>query len=263
VLPVIEGRDFTMQDDKEESRVVIVNETFARRFWPGQSAIGKRVRQGDPNNPFLQIVGVVKDSKYWTVSEDPQPFVYYPMVRNYDGDASIMVRASGNPESLIGAIRNEVRQLDPNLPVFDAKTMSEHMRLSLFPLRTSAWVSGGFALVALMLAGLGIYGVMSYGVSQRTRELGIRMALGARGRDVMQLVIKRGMTLALIGLTIGLTGAWLLTRLMTTILVGVSATDTVTFIGVPLLLGMVVFLACYFPARRATKVDPMVALRQE
>ena len=262
-IPLIEGRDFTMEDDKGESRVVIVNETFARRFWPGESAIGKRVRQGEPNNPFWQIVGVVKDSKYWTISEDRQPFVYYPMVRGYDGDASIMVRASGNPESLIGAIRNEARQLDPSLPVFAAKTMSEHMRLSLFPLRTSAWVSGGFALVALMLAGLGIYGVMSYGVSQRTRELGIRMALGARGRDVMQLVIKRGMTLALIGLTIGLTGAWLLTRLMTTVLVGVSATDAVTFIGVPLLLGMVVFLACYFPARRATKVDPMNALRQE
>ena len=262
-IPLVEGRDFSLQDDKEETRVVIVNESFARRFWPGENAVGKRLSQGGPDRPFWEIVGVVKDSKYFTIGEDPQPFVYFPSMRDYDGDAPLVARTTGNPESLIGAIRHEVRQLDANLPVYDAKTMSEHMRLSLFPLRTGAWVAGSFAFLALMLAGLGIYGVMSYGVSQRTRELGIRMALGAEAGDVLRLVIRRGMLLALIGLTIGLIGAWALTRLMTSVLVGVRATDTVTFAGVSLLLSVVVFFACYFPARRATKVDPMNALRQE
>ncbi|HZN11866.1 MAG TPA: FtsX-like permease family protein, partial [Blastocatellia bacterium] len=155
------------------------------------------------------------------------------------------------------------RQLDENLPVFDVKTMNEHMRLSLFPLRTGAWVAGGFALLALGLAGLGIYGVMSHAVSQRTREVGIRMALGAQVGDVRRLVVRQGMVVALVGLALGLAGALVLTRLMTSVLVGVSATDAVTFAGVTLLLASVVWLACYLPARRATKVDPMVALRSE
>jgi predicted permease len=262
-IGLLEGRDFTMQDDKEEARPAIVNESFARRFWPGQSAIGKRLSQGGPDRPFWEIVGVVKDSKYWSVGEAPQPFVYYPMPRNYGGTASLVARTTGDPQSLLGAIRREAQRLDANLPVYDAKTMSEHMRLSLFPLRTGAWVAGGFALLALALAGLGIYGVMSYAVSQRTRELGIRMALGAQRRDVLRLVIRQGMTLALVGLALGLAGALTLTRLMTSVLVGVSATDAVTFISVTLLLTMVVLIACYVPARRATKVDPMIALRCE
>ncbi len=262
-IGLLEGRDFTMQDDKEEARPVIVNESFARRFWPGQSAVGKRLSQGGPDRPFWEIVGVVRDSKYWSIGEAPQPLVYFPMPRNYDGTASLIARTTGDPQSLINAIRHEAQRLDANLPVYDAKTMSEHMRLSLFPLRTGAWVAGGFALLALALAGLGIYGVMSYAVSQRTRELGIRMALGAQGGDVLGLVIRQGMTLALVGLALGLVGALALTRLMTSVLVGVSATDAVTFISVTLLLAVVVLIACYVPARRATKIDPLRALRHE
>ncbi len=262
-IPLVQGRDFKMADGDEQTRVVIVNESFARRFWPGQNAVGKRLRQGDTDQPFWEIVGVAKDSKYWSIGEDPQPFIYFPMVRNYDGDAALLVRTTGDPQNLISAIRQEVRQLDPNLPVFDAKTMSEHMRLSLFPLRTGALVAGSFALLALLLAGLGIYGVMSYAVSHRTRELGIRMALGAQARDVRRLVIRQGLVLALIGLALGLAGALALTQLIKSVLVGVSATDVVTFIVVTLLLGLVVLIACYVPARRATKVDPLVALRWE
>ncbi len=260
-IGLLEGRDFTIQDDKEEARPVIVNESFARRFWPGQSAIGKRLSQGGPDRPFWEIVGVVRDSKYWSIGEDPQPFVYFPMPRNYEGDAAIVARTNGDPQNLIKAIRQEIQHLDANLPVYDAKTMSEHMRLSLFPLRTGAWVAGGFALLALLLAGLGIYGVMSYATEQRTRELGIRMALGAQGGDVLRLVIRQGMALALAGLALGLAGALALTRLMTSVLVGVSATDAMTFISVTMLLAMVVLIACYVPARRAMKVDPIVALR--
>jgi ABC-type antimicrobial peptide transport system permease subunit len=173
------------------------------------------------------------------------------------------VRASGDPQSLLNALRHEAQQLDANLPVYDAQTMREHMRLSLFPLRTGAWAAGSFALLALLLAGLGIYGVMSYAVSQRTRELGIRMALGAQGGDVLRLVIRQGLMLALIGLALGLAGALALTRLMTSALYGVSATDAPTFAGVTLLLASVVLLACYVPARRATRVDPLIALRRE
>ncbi len=262
-IPLLQGREFMMQDEKEEKRMVIVNETFARRFWPGQDPIGKRLSRGGPDRPFWQVVGVAKDSKYFGIGEDPQPFVYFPVLREYDESLSLIVSSTAEPKSLINAIRGEVQLLDSNLPVFDVKTMSEHMRLSLFPLRTGAWVAGSFALLALALAGLGIYGVMAYSVSQRTREVGIRMALGAQAGDVMRLVVKQGMVLAVAGLVIGLAGAVALTRLMSSVLYGVSATDAVTFIAVTLLLALVVLIACYLPARRATKVDPMVALRYE
>jgi putative ABC transport system permease protein len=262
-IPLLEGRDFTIQDGKDQKRVAIVSETFARRFWSGQSAIGRRLRHGGPGNDFQEIVGVVKDSKFGSLGEDPQPFAYFPIVGDYEGAAAFVARTTGDPQNLINAIRHEVGQLDTSLPVYDAKTMSEHMRISLFPLRTGAWVAGSFALLALSLAGLGIYGVMSYAVSQRTRELGIRMALGADARDVLRLVIRQGVALALIGLALGLAGALALTRLMKSVLVGVSATDVVTFIGVTLLLAVVVLIACYVPARRATKVDPLEALRRE
>ncbi|HEV2666265.1 MAG TPA: ABC transporter permease, partial [Blastocatellia bacterium] len=262
-IPLLEGRDFTTRDDKEESRFVIVNETFARRFWPGQNPVGKHLSRGGPDGQRYEVVGVVKNGKYWTLGEDPRPFVYFPLTREYGSDLTLVVNTSVEPQSMINTIRREVGRLDANLPLYDVKTMSEHMRLSLFPLRAGAWVAGGFALLALLLAGLGVYGVMAYAVSQRTREIGLRMALGAESRDVMRLVVKQGMWLALVGLVIGLAGALVLTRLMSSVLYGVSATDVVTFAGVTLLLGSVVLIACYLPARRAAKVDPMMALRCE
>ena len=262
-VPLLEGRDFTMRDDKEESRFVIVNEAFARRFWPGQSPIGKRLSRGGPDAPRFEVIGVAKDGKYWTLGEDPRPFVYFPMAREYDSDVALVVHTSVEPQSMINTIRREVERLDANLPLYDIKTMSEHLRIPLFPLQAGAWVMSGFALLALLLAGLGIYGVMAYAVSQRTREIGIRMALGAESRDVMRLVVRQGMWLAGAGLAIGLAGAFVLTRLMSSVLYGVSATDIVTFAGVTLLLGSVVLMACYLPARRAAKVDPMIALRCE
>lgn len=262
-IPLLAGRDFTLQDDNEKARPVIVNETFARRFWPGQNAIGKRLSFGGPDQPFWDIIGVAQDSKYWSLGEDPQPYVYFPMLREGEGAAAMVVRTSGDPQSLINAIRHEARQLDANLPVYDAKTMREHMRLSLFPLRAGAWVAGSFALLALALAGLGIYGVMSYATQQRAREFGIRMALGAQGADVLRLVIGQGLRLALTGLALGLAGALAVTQLMKSVLYGVSATDEVTFAVVTLLLALIVLLACYVPAQRATKIDPLKALRHD
>jgi macrolide transport system ATP-binding/permease protein len=261
-IPLVDGREFTMQDNKKESRFVIVNETFARRYWPGQNAVGKRISY-KADGPFWEVIGVAKDGKYWSLGEDPQPFVYFPMMRDFETSAALVVRADTEPASLINALRREVQQMDANLPVYDVKTMNDHMRLSLFPLRAGAWVAGSFALLALTLAGLGIYGVMAYSVSQRTREIGIRMALGANSRDVLSLVIKQGMRLALIGLGVGLAGSLALTRLMSSVLYGVSATDAMTFALVSSLLAVVVLAACYIPARRAARVDPMIALRYE
>jgi len=262
-IGLIEGRDFTMLDDNEETRPVIINESFARRFWPGQSAIGKRLSQGGPDQPFWEVIGVVKDSKYWSIGEDPQPFVYYPMSRDNTGSAALVVRASGDPKGLLTSIHQEVRRLDANLPVFDSKTMSEHMRLSLFPLRSGAWVAGSFAVLALLLAGLGIYGVMSYAVSQRTRELGIRMALGAQKNDVLRLVIGQGLRLILTGIGLGLVGAFALSIVIKSLLFQVDATDPLVFGLTTLLLIGASLLACWFPARKATKVDPIITLRYE
>jgi macrolide transport system ATP-binding/permease protein len=261
-IPLVDGREFTMQDDKKDQRLVMINETFARRFWPGQTALGKRIST-NAAGPFWEVIGVAKDGKYWSLGEDPQPFLYFPMVRDYEGSAALIVSSDAEQAGLINALRREVQQMDANLPVYDVKTMNDHMRLSLFPLRAGAWVAGSFALLALTLAALGIYGVMAYSVSQRTREIGIRMALGATSRDVLSLVIKQGMQLALIGLGVGLAGSLAVTRLMSSVLYGVSATDAVTFALVSALLGVVVFAACYIPARRAARVDPMVALRCE
>jgi predicted permease len=266
-IPLIAGRDFTEQDKKDAPPVAIINETFARRFWPGQDAVGKRLSTGGSEGPLIEVIGVAKDGKYFSLSEEPRAFVYRPLLQNYVGDASndgtLIVRTAAGASAIIGAVRREVQQLDARLPVFDVKTLTEHMRLSLFPLRVGAASVGSFGLLALTLAAIGIYGVMAYAVSLRTREIGIRIALGARAGDVLKMIMQQGMGLAAIGLAIGFAAALALTRLMSSVLYGVSATDALTFVVVSLLLTMAVLAACYLPARRATKVDPMVALRHE
>src|SRR5215813_1492505 len=263
--PLVAGRDLTEQDQEGKTRSAVVNETFARKFFPGanpiETALGKQFRTSPEGRPW-QIAGVARDGKYWTIGEDPQAFVWFP-IGNQLAYNFLVVRTSAKPETLIGAIRGEFRKLDPNLPVTDVKTLTEHMSLSLFPARAFASLLSAFGLLALALAAIGIFGVMSYAVSQRTREIGVRMALGAGAKDIFKLVIGRGLLLTSIGVGVGLALALVGTRLISSLLYSVSAIDPLAFVGVTLLLVAVAFLACFFPARRAMKTDPMVALRYE
>jgi predicted permease len=259
---LIEGRDFTEQDDANAPQVAIVNETFARRFWPGQDPLGKRFSQGGPGSEMTQVVGVVEDGKYAGLNETPQPYVCRPMSQAYAGSTTVIVRTAGDPQKMLAAVRNEVQQMDPHMPI-SGKLLVERLALPLLPARIVASVLGVFGLLALVLAAFGIYGVMSYAVSRRTHEIGIRVALGAQAADVLRLIIRQGMVLALIGVAIGLSVALLVSRLMKSLLFGVSATDPLTYAFVAALLIGVALLACYLPARRATKIDPMAALRNE
>ncbi len=264
--PLLHGREFNDQDREDTELVAVVNEAFVKQLLQYErtgDAIGKRVGMRTEKGPFVRIVGVVEDGKYFNIAETPRPFLWGPFSQNYYGSASLIVRTSGPPQSFIAAVRNEMRALDPTLPIYGVKTMSEHMRLALFPSRVAATMLGAFGFVALTLAAIGIYGVTSYSVAQRTREIGIRMALGAQLFDVLKLVVNQGIKLTIIGVGIGLLGSYLATRAMAALLYGVSATDTTTFIGVSVLLIVVALAASYFPARRATKVDPLVALRYE
>lgn len=263
--PILAGRDLNELDQDGKTRSVVVNETFARTFFPGgnpnENALGKRFKtrlEGE----FWQIAGVAKDGKYWSIGEEQRLFAWFPLGSQLAFN-TLIVRTTARPETMIGAIRGEFQKLDPNLPVTGVKTMTEHMKLSLFPARAVAAMLAAFGLLALALAAIGIYGVMSYSVAQRTREVGIRMALGAQRSDVLKMILRQGMKLAGIGMAIGLVAAFVLTRLLSNLLYGVSSTDAVAFIGVSLLLGIVVALACFIPASRAAKVDPMIALRYE
>lgn len=260
---LMRGREFTDQDNEQAPGVAIVNETFARSFWPGEDPIGKRFSMGAPEAPKLQIIGVVEDGKYAGLNEDPKPFVSRALWQSYSGTTTLVVRAAGDHQKLLAAARGEAQRLDPHLPITNVRTLAERMSLPLLPARITAAVLGVFGALALALAAIGIYGVMSYAVAQRTREIGVRMALGAQRTDVLRLVIGQGLWLSLAGAALGLVAAAALTRLMKSLLFGLSATDPLTFIVITPLLIFVALLACWIPARRAAKVDPMVALRNE
>src|SRR4030095_10680704 len=265
--PIVAGREFTERDTAGNQRVVVVNESFVRRFFPRlkspAEAIGKRYTYNDDGKTWYQIIGVAKTGKYWTIGGAPSPLVWFTLAQRPGGGVDLIAQTEGDPSGLIGAVRGEIKRMDPNLPVTDARTMAEHLRASLAPARGAAAVMGSFGLLALAIAAIGIYGVTAYSVAQRTREIGVRMALGAEAIDIVKLIVRQGMTLTFAGLAVGLVRAWAMTRLMASVLYGVSATDAATFVVVPSLLALVSLMACYLPARRATKVDPMIALRCE
>jgi putative ABC transport system permease protein len=279
-INVREGRAFTPQDDEKAQPVAIINETLAQRFFPGEDPVGKTVWMGPPENllpadaqrpenrsPRRLIVGVVADVKGGSLNLPASPYVYAPLHQyrreGYTNTLMLAVETEGKPESLTAAIREQVHALDPDQPVSNVRNISELRDRALSAAKFSLLLLGLFAAVALVLAAVGIYGVMSYAVTQRTHEIGVRMALGARAGDVLRMVIRQGMQLAAAGVAVGVAGAWALTRLMESLLFGVSASDPLTFALIALLLGGVAFVACWIPARRATKVDPMIALRYE
>ena len=261
-IPFVRGRDFNDRDTASSPGVIIVNETLARRLAPDGNALGKRLRM-DSQGDYLEVVGVVRDAKYDQLAERPVFFGYRPLSQRYRGAMTLHVRTTSDPLAAVNQVRAEVRALDANLPLTNVVTMQEHMRLLLAPARLLALLSSALGVLALLLAAIGLYGVMAYVVGSRTREIGIRMALGAQTSGVRRLVIGQGLKLALIGIALGLLAAFGLTRVLQSVLYGVSANDPLTFVGVAVLWLAVALLACYVPARRATRVDPLVALRYE
>lgn len=262
-ITLLKGRAFTEHDTNDAPPVVIVNETMARRLWPGQDAVGKRIKLGQGNLPWTEVVGVVRDVKHNGLQAGPSLDAYTPFFQNPWPFLAVALRSNLDPAALISMVRREVQAIDPTQAADEFKPMHNLIAESVGARRLSLALFALFAVVALLLAAVGIYGLISYSVAQRTHEIGVRMALGAQRGDVLRLVIRQGMLLALIGVGIGLAGALALTRLMTTLLYEVSTTDPITFAVIAALLLGVAWLACYLPARRATKVDPMVALRYE
>ncbi|MFP5261697.1 MAG: ABC transporter permease, partial [Blastocatellia bacterium] len=264
-IRLINGRYFTEADNQSAPPVAIINESFARQFFPDQDPVGKRIKNGGPTStrPWLTVVGVVQDVKHLALEADARPQVYLSYLQNTSRSMAVVMRSSSGPAGLAAAARNAVWELDKQQTVTDVKTMRQYFWASIAQRRFNMVLLGVFAAVALILAAVGIYGVMSYSVTQREREIGIRMALGAKQTDVLKLVVRQGMIPAFVGVVAGAGGGLALTRLMSSLLFGVSATDAATFASVSLALTAVALAACYVPARRATKVDPMIALGRE
>jgi predicted permease len=263
--PLIAGRDFNSGDTNKAPRVILINQSMARQYWPGEDAVGKRISFSDQpkEEDWLTIAGVIGDVKDYPSSAEAVPAFYWSHSQQPAREMFMAIRTDFDPLSLVESIRGEVRALDKDLAVADVRALETIGVAAVAGQRFTLLLVGLFALTALILATIGIYGVMSYLVAQRTHEIGIRLALGAQARDVLKIVVKQGMSLAVIGAGMGLIAAAALTRLMASLLFGVNPTDPLTFIAISALLVAVALLACYLPARRATKVDPLVALRYE
>lgn len=264
-IRLVKGRDFTADDHAQAPKVIIVSESLAQRYWPGQDPIGKRLREHGSDNPWWSIVGVAAEVKYRGLPQNPNadPDVYFPLLQRPTNNLSLAVRVEADPAGLINAIRSELQKLDPDLPVFSVTTMAQQVARQTTQARFSTWLLSIFGGLALVLAAVGIYSVMAYAVEQRTHEIGIRLALGAKTGDVLKLVIGQGMKLALLGVALGVGAALALTQLLTRLLFGVAAADPLTYAVIAVALASVALLACWLPARRATRVDPLVALRYE
>ena len=258
-MELVEGRGFVRSDDAGAGPVLVVNRVFAERYWPGESAVGKIVETAGER----EVVGVVEDGKYTSLGESPTPFMFFPARQRGLGPITLVARARTDPGGALADIRGLVRSVDPDLPLFDVRTMEDHMGIALLPARLGGSVLGLFGLLGLLLAAVGIYGVMAYTVAQRRRELGIRGALGARRDDGVRMVLGQGLRLAVLGAVLGLAAAAFLGRLVAGLLYGVSALDPVAFVVVPAVLLGVATLAVYVPARGAARSDPAAVLRAE
>lgn len=268
-IPLRQGRFLDSRDNTQSMPVAVINETMARQYWPGENALGRRFRIGGPDEtdqPWFQIVGIVADVRQMGLDEPVKAEMYLPYQQvdhPWFIPRDLAIRTSGDTSRLVGSVRQIIREVDPDQPISNVATMAEVLGTEAAQRRMGMILLAGFAVLALLLASLGIYGVLGYFVTQHTNEIGVRQALGATPRDVLFLVLKKGMGLTLLGIAIGLASAFALTRLMSSLLFGVKASDPLTFVAAPLLLAFVALLACYIPARRATKVDPLVALRYE
>ena len=262
-IPVRQGREYDETDTAESPRTLVINEAMARRYWPQGNALGGRIRLGQN---LAEVIGVVADSKYGSINERPLPQLFFPLARNDASTLRLYVRAAGDPSPMVAEVRNAIRSIDPALPVYDARTLNEHMQVAVFAQRMAANLLGAMGVLALLLAAIGLYGVMAYAVSQRTQELGIRLALGASPSSLLSMIVGQGMKLTLLGLGIGLAlalAAFGSIGAVRTLLPGISPLDPVTFVSVPVVLASIALLASWIPGRRAGKVDPLVALRVE
>jgi putative ABC transport system permease protein len=264
-IPILRGRGIEETDTAQAPKIAVVDETLARRFWPDGNALGQHVRIGDAKtkNPWLTIVGVVPSAKHGDVTEEANRYVYLPFAQNFWSSMDVVVHAASRPQALSEAIRHEVQALDGTLPFYEVHTLESAIARSLGTRRLTERLLLAFALAALLLAAVGVYGVMALNVSHRVHEFGIRLALGAAPRDLLRLVLGQGMRLLLIGLAIGLLGAVGLARFLSSLLYNVKPQDPATFGAVAAVLGVVALCACYLPARRATRTDPLTALRDE
>jgi putative ABC transport system permease protein len=263
-IPLLRGRNFTEQEDSEARHVIIISESLARQYFPGEDPLGKRIAVSmfDKPNP-TEIVGVVGDARYDSLTDEAQPTVYFPHPELAYEFMTLVIRTSGDPAEMAPAARRVISSLDPDQPVSDVRTMRQVLAERVARARFTTLLLGLFAGLATLLAAVGIFGVMNYAVTLRTREIGLRMALGAQPRRVLMLILRQGLLLTLAGIGAGLLGALALTRLMSSLLYGVSVTDPLTFAAIVFLLALVALVACYIPARRATRVDPLIALRYE
>jgi predicted permease len=263
-IPVSRGRAFVAEDDAESERVLVVNQTLANMYWPGEDPLTKTIKMGkDPENPPWQVVGIVPAGKYFTLGEEPKPFIYAPYPRIYAGGMSLHIRTQADPAAMFRDVERTIHELDPDLPISNLSTMEDQLDFALLPARLVAWSVTIFAVLALLLASVGLYGQVAYSVSQKTREIGIRVALGADPGQVLRFMVRSGMTLVIVGLAfglgLGLLGSWAMTR----ILYGLPPVDPAATAMALIVLGLTALLASYLPARRATKVDPITALGVE
>ncbi|HEV2489634.1 MAG TPA: ABC transporter permease [Candidatus Acidoferrales bacterium] len=259
-IPLLRGRDFSPSDSTTSQKVVIINDTLANRYWHNQEAVGKRMKiQGD----WATVIGIARTSEYSDLKEKPKPFIYLPLYQFYSSDVILHVRTASAPLASASSVTDAIHQLNADLPVYDISTLEARTKTATFVQHMAGTFVGAFGVLALALAAVGIYGLIAYGTRQRTHEIGIRMALGARPGDVLRLILGQGMWLTGMGLVIGILASLGLARLMSSLLFGVGASDPLTYISVTILLAFVALLACYIPARRAMRTDPMVALRHE
>jgi predicted permease len=261
-MPILRGRGFTENDHRDAPMVAVINETMAKRSWPNQDPIGKRFRvYGE--DWIIEIVGVVRDAKYATLGENPTPYFYLPIRQHFSQNATLHVRTQGDPSPAVGTVRQQVQALAPNMPLTGVFTIDQVIGQALWAPRMAAGILGVFGTLALLLAAIGIHGVMSYSVAQRTQEIGIRMALGAEAGDVLRLVMTQALGIIAIGAALGMVAAFFATKGLSALLFGVGTADPIAFGGTVLVLLAAGAIACYLPARRATRVDPLTALRYE